>query len=160
MRIPLAVCVAVMSLLCPAVTALAQGRTSCDRMCLTGLLDRYVDALIARDPSRLPVTANVRFTENGQRLVLGDGLWHTVTRKGGYRLDMADVEAGQAILMGTIALMLGLALRLWWLGLLWWGLSHAAGLLAATGSSATLRVLLTLLCRVAPGAATVFARRT
>jgi hypothetical protein len=61
-----------------------------------------VDALVARDPSRLPVAAKPKFTENGQRLELGDGLWHTVTGEGGYRLDMADVEAGQAILMGTI----------------------------------------------------------
>src|SRR5262245_65851425 len=102
MRIRLVVCVAVMSLVCPAATALAQSRTSCDRACLTGLLDRYVDALVARDSSRLPLAANMKFTENGQRLVLGDGLWHTVTGKGGYRLDMVDVEAGQAILMGTV----------------------------------------------------------
>jgi hypothetical protein len=102
MRIPLAACVAVMSLVWPIVPAAAQARRSCDRTCLTGLLDRYVDALVARDPSRLPLAASVKFTENGQRLDLGDGLWHTVTGKGGYRLDMTDVEAGQAILMGTI----------------------------------------------------------
>ena len=58
--------------------------------------------LIAREPSRLPLAPAARFTENGQRLELGDGLWHTVTGKGGYRLDIADVEAGQAVLMGTI----------------------------------------------------------
>jgi hypothetical protein len=102
MRIPIAACVAVMSIVWPIVPAAAQARGSCDRTCLTGLLDRYVDALVARDPSRLPLAASVKFTENGQRLDLGDGLWHTVTGKGGYRLDMADVEAGQAILMGTI----------------------------------------------------------
>ena len=50
----------------------------------------------------LPLATTVKFTENGQRLDLGDGLWHTVTGKGGYRLEMADVEAGQAVLMGTI----------------------------------------------------------
>ena len=80
----------------------AQGPASCDRGCLSGLLDRYVDALVSREPSRLPLAPAVRFTENGQRLELGDGLWHTVTGKGGYRLDIADVEAGQVVLMGTI----------------------------------------------------------
>ena len=94
---------AVVSLAFAIAPAAAQGRASCDRTCLTGLLDRYVDALVAREPSRLPVTATVKFTENGQRLDLGDGLWHTVTGKGGYRLDMADVEAGQAILMVRFA---------------------------------------------------------
>jgi|KBSMisStandDraft_5_1062788.scaffolds.fasta_scaffold01093_10 hypothetical protein len=82
--------------------ARAQTPTPCDRGCLSGLLDGYLDALIARQPSRLPLAPAARFTENGQRLELGDGLWHTVTGKGGYRLDIADVEAGQAVLMGTI----------------------------------------------------------
>jgi len=91
-----------MSFVCSIVPAAAQGQASCDRTCLTGFLDRYIEALIAREPSRLPVAAAVKFTENGQRLALGDGLWHTVTGKGGYRLDMADVDAGQAVLMGTI----------------------------------------------------------
>ena len=102
MRIPVTACVAVMSFVCSILPAAAQGRASCDRMCLTGLLDRYVDALVAREPSRLPLASTVKFTENGQRLALGDGLWHTVTGKGGYRLDMTDVDAGQAVLMGTV----------------------------------------------------------
>ena len=75
--------IAVMSLGAAIVPAGAQGRASCDRTCLTGLLDRYVDALVAREPSRLPLAATVKFTENGQRLALGDGFWHTVTGKGG-----------------------------------------------------------------------------
>jgi hypothetical protein len=80
----------------------AQTAARCDRECLSGLVDRYLDALVAREPSRLPLASAVRFTENGQRLELGDGLWHTVTGQGTYRLDIADVEAGQAALMGTI----------------------------------------------------------
>ena len=79
-----------------------QAQASCDRGCLSGLLDGYLDALIAHQPSRLPLAPAARFTENGQRLELGDGLWHTVTGKGRYRLDISDVEAGQAVLMGTI----------------------------------------------------------
>ena len=81
---------------------LGQSAAPCDRRCLSGLLDGYLDGLVAREPSRLPLAPAVTFTENGQRLELGDGLWHTVTGKGGYRLDIADVEAGQAVMMGTI----------------------------------------------------------
>lgn len=44
---------------------------------------------------------------------------------------MAGMPRDYAILMGTIALMLGLALRIWWLGLLWWTIAHAIGLYAA-----------------------------
>ena len=89
-------------LLAAHATAGAQATPSCDRVCLEGMLDRYVDALVARAPSRLPATPTAVFTENGQRLELGDGLWHTVSGRGGYALKLADVEQGQAVLMGTI----------------------------------------------------------
>lgn len=74
----------------------------CDRACLESMLNGYVDALVARDPSRLAKAPSVVFTENGQRLELGDGVWHTVTGRGVYALRLADVERGQAVLMGTI----------------------------------------------------------
>jgi len=44
---------------------------------------------------------------------------------------MAGMPRDYAILMGTVAVVLGLALRIWWLGLLWWGVAHAVGLWAA-----------------------------
>ena len=44
---------------------------------------------------------------------------------------LAGMPRDYAILMGTIALMLGLALRIWWLGLLWWATAHALGLYCA-----------------------------
>jgi hypothetical protein len=80
----------------------ARAQDACDRACLESMLDRYVDALVSRDPSKLPAAPSLVFTENGQRLELGDGLWHTVTGRGGYALRLADAERGQAVLMGTI----------------------------------------------------------
>jgi hypothetical protein len=82
--------------------AAAQPVGPCDRACLERMLDGYVDALVAHDAARLPVEKGARFTENGQRLELGDGLWRTVTGKGGYALRIADVERGQAVLMATV----------------------------------------------------------
>jgi hypothetical protein len=82
--------------------ALAQAQPSCDRACLVGFIDQYLDALVAQDPTRLAVTANVKFTENGQRLTLGDGFWNSVAGKGSYRLDVADPAAGQ---VGTFVTM-------------------------------------------------------
>lgn len=79
--------------------ALAQ---SCDRACLEGFVDRYLDAVIDNDPARLPLSEDVRFTENGQRLAIGDGLWRTMKAKGGYRLFVSDATAGQAAFIGTI----------------------------------------------------------
>lgn len=75
---------------------------SCDRACLEGFIDRYLDAVIANNPAALPLAADVRFTEDGQRLVIGDGLWNTMKAKGNYRLFVTDVTAGQVAFIGTI----------------------------------------------------------
>jgi len=80
----------------------AQSPPRCDRACLESWLERYVDAFVAHAPARVPFSKGVKFTENGQRLEPGDGTWRTVTAKGGYALKIADVERGQAVLMGTI----------------------------------------------------------
>lgn len=74
----------------------------CDRACLENFLAAYLDAVVAHDAEQLPLAAGVKFTENGQRLTLDDGLWHTASDKGAYALKLADVERGQAVLMGTI----------------------------------------------------------
>jgi hypothetical protein len=84
-----------------SASAVAQPR-DCDRACLEGLIDLYVAAVVANDATLLPLGRDVKFTENGQRLNLGDGLWHTATGRGGYALKLADAERGQAVLMGTI----------------------------------------------------------
>ena len=74
----------------------------CDRTCLTGLVDKYLAALLAHDPGQLPLARVVRFTENGQELRLGDGLWGTATAPGKYRLYVADPEDGQVGLYGSV----------------------------------------------------------
>lgn len=75
----------------------------CDRACLEGLVDDYLEAVIDNDPAAVPLAEDVRFTENGQRLLIGDGLWNTMKAKGGYRIFVTDVEAGQVAFLGTIA---------------------------------------------------------
>jgi hypothetical protein len=74
----------------------------CDRTCLDGMVDKYLAALVAHDPNRLPLAVDVRFTENGQELRLGDGLWGTVSGPGKYKLYVADPEAGQVGFYGTL----------------------------------------------------------
>lgn len=80
--------------------AWAQG---CDRACLESWVDRYLDAVIDNDPSALPMTRDIRFTENGQRLEIGDGLWRSMKSKGHYRLFVTDVPAQQVALLTTLA---------------------------------------------------------
>jgi len=63
--------------------------------------DQYLDALAANDPSHLPVTDNVRFTENTRQLELGEGLWKTVSDVK-YRHAVADPSQGQIGLFSTL----------------------------------------------------------
>ena len=74
----------------------------CDRACLEAWVDRYMDALVDNDPSAVPLTRDVRFTENGQRLEIGDGLWRSMRSKGRYRLFVTDVPAQQVALLTTL----------------------------------------------------------
>jgi hypothetical protein len=72
----------------------------CNRECLAGFMTTYLTALVAHDSSRLPVTKNVKYTENGVRLNLTDGLWQTASAMPTYRVDVLDEEAGQVGLLG------------------------------------------------------------
>jgi hypothetical protein len=85
-----------------AGSASAQSNHACDRACLEGFVARYLDAMVDDDVSAVPFTADARFTENGQKLELGDGLWNTLKSKGTYRLFVADVDAGQVAFIGTV----------------------------------------------------------
>ena len=74
----------------------------CERACLEGFVDQYLEAMQAHDPRRAPFAADVRFTENGQKLELGDGLWRTFSGRGSYRMFVDDVEAGHVAFLGSI----------------------------------------------------------
>ena len=82
--------------------AVHAAKPACDRACLEGFVDRYLDAVIEDSPAMVPLAGNVRFTEDGQKLAIGDGLWRTMKSKGSYRLFVTDVEAGQVAFIGTI----------------------------------------------------------
>jgi hypothetical protein len=73
-----------------AMTTSGARAADCDRACLTGMITKYVDAVLAHDPSRLPLAAGARFTEDSKDLKPGEGLWKTVNRKGDFRQDYID----------------------------------------------------------------------
>jgi len=85
-----------------AAVAQRGGGASCDRACLEGFVDQYMDAMLAHNPKAVPLAPNVKFTENGQRLVIPDALWNSITGKGAYRLFVSDPQAGQVAFIGTI----------------------------------------------------------
>jgi hypothetical protein len=75
----------------------------CGRECLAEVLNAYLQALVKHDAASLPVTRNVKYTENGVRITMGDGLWQTASAMPTYRLDVIDEEAGQVGLLGRIS---------------------------------------------------------
>src|SRR6202167_5560320 len=74
----------------------------CDRACLQGFVDSYLDAMAKHDPSKLAVAAPVKFTENGKALKLGDGFWKTAGTST-YRLYALDKKAGDAAAQAVVA---------------------------------------------------------
>ena len=77
----------VLSLSPPSVQA-----QTCDRACLTGMMTQFINALVAHDPSKLPLAENVRYTEDSRNAKLGDGIWKSVTANGGFRQDYIDTR--------------------------------------------------------------------
>jgi hypothetical protein len=80
----------------------AQAGQQCDRACLQGFIDKYLDALVAHDAARAPFAPNVKATENGQELGVHDGLWKTANGNSTYRLYFADAAQGQVGIIGVI----------------------------------------------------------
>ena len=96
-----ALCLAGLASMALANTA-AAAQPACDRACLEGFVEKYFDAVIANNPKLVPISPNVKFTEDGQRLLIGDGLWNTAKGKGKYRLFVTDVPAQSVAVLATI----------------------------------------------------------
>jgi len=75
---------------------------NCNRACLENVVDQYLTALVARDPKRVALSADVKYTENNQVIAIGDGFWKTVEGRGNYTHIFADPEGGQVAYMGTM----------------------------------------------------------
>ena len=70
-RTPVRRCLVGFSLLVLAGSAAGQARLGdkpgpCDRDCLKGIVDKYVDAMLKHDAKAAPFAANVKFTENAE----------------------------------------------------------------------------------------------
>lgn len=63
---------------------------------LEGLINRYFEALVAHDPSLLPLAKNCKFTENTITLQPGVGLWATAGSLPTYKHAFVDPKEGQA----------------------------------------------------------------
>ena len=76
---------------------------TCDRTCLEGYVERYLQAMSDGVVADDLFARNVRFTENGVQLPLGnEGLWATTVSPEGYRLIVPDVVTGQVAALVTV----------------------------------------------------------
>jgi hypothetical protein len=90
---------------------------NCSRACLENVVDQYLTALVAKDPKRVPLSADVKYSENDQMMPVGDGFWKTVEGRGKYTHIFADPDFGQVAYMGTMTeagqpLLMSLRLRI------------------------------------------------
>lgn len=85
-----------------SLTSVTAAADECNRECLSGFMNRYLDALLAHDSTKLPAAKNIKYTENGVRLNLTDGLWQTASAMPTYRVDVIDEKNGQVGLLGRI----------------------------------------------------------
>ena len=74
-----------------ATPALAQ--QSCDRACLTGVIDSYFTALLANDPGALRQAGGARITENGAEKRLADTFWDGAAETV-FRFDIVNTTRG------------------------------------------------------------------
>src|SRR6187551_317850 len=80
----------------------AQQPATCDRACLDGMLSRFIEAVVARDPARAPLAIGFRQTQNSVLTPAGTGAWQTVSAIGPVQRRYFDPVTGNAAFFGVV----------------------------------------------------------
>jgi len=75
---------------------------NCDRACLTGKLDQFLKAVIAKDPAQAGLWVGFRQTQNAELSPPGGGIWETNTGMGSLDRRYYDPQTSQAEFFGTM----------------------------------------------------------
>jgi hypothetical protein len=86
-----------------ATKGASASKPACDRACLEGVMNRYLDAMVAHDPAMAPLAPDVKFAQDNVRLKIGQALWATITSRGKYIHYFADPEQGDAGVITDVA---------------------------------------------------------
>jgi hypothetical protein len=73
-----------------------------NRTTLYAVLDSYLAALAAKNPTRVPWADAVRNSENNVMIPTGEGLWGTIESLGEYKLRFVDIKNGEVGYFGTV----------------------------------------------------------
>src|ERR1700683_1567275 len=97
-RFPMRTVIAGFLICVPAACA----QSTCDRACLSGILDQYLNAMVANNEKAAPVAPEVKYTENAARLPLNEGLWFTAAGLTNYKIVLVDPEGSAAAFIGVV----------------------------------------------------------
>jgi len=84
--------------ICTDVSASNSERSSKDLM---AVMDRYLDLIVKNDPTGLPVSEDIKITENGYPIQLGNGMFQTAEEIT-YKQYMVDPSANQVMVFGVV----------------------------------------------------------
>jgi hypothetical protein len=89
--------------ICPALASAATPINCKTRSCYDRLVDDYLAALVAHDPSRVAFAPDARFVENIKATKIGDGLWKTASATPTtFKIYVPDPVSGQVGFMGVM----------------------------------------------------------
>jgi hypothetical protein len=97
--------IAATGLLLAGIAAGQSKNVPCNRQCLEGFVNQYLEAMVARDVSKAQFAENARFTENAKEINLAkptEGLWASSTTLVNYKFSIADPQAGQVAFVGLV----------------------------------------------------------
>ena len=74
----------------------------CDRACMGDMLDRFIAAVVSKDPGRAPLAIAFRQTQNSVLTPAGSGVWQTMTAVQGVPRRYFDPVSGNAAFFGVV----------------------------------------------------------
>jgi hypothetical protein len=77
-------------------------KEKCDRACLLSVGDRFMTAIAAQKPADVPWAKDVKFTENGVGIQVGEGIWGSIRSKSEAALRVVDPVTGTYTWYGLI----------------------------------------------------------
>jgi hypothetical protein len=77
-------------------------KEKCDKACLLSVGDRFMTAIAAQKPADVPWAKDVKFTENGVGIQVGEGIWGSIRSKSEAALRVVDPVTGTYSWYGLI----------------------------------------------------------
>jgi hypothetical protein len=88
-------------LLLTSLSGTASAQPGCDRACLTGIMDSYLNGLLNNSAANIPLAANVKITDNNSVKSIGETFWDSAASIN-YRFDIANPVLGDAAVEAVI----------------------------------------------------------